>query len=161
LKRQEQKQIIFTGVVVRSASVHNSDERHARVEFTASWNEEIREEMQWDDIPETLGNCDLFGTLAISKAVLMPKAPVTKNGDMDQHAESFSATDLSAFNVVALKDKGGEIAGRELRFTLKSGYLATAGLVGRYISKLGRSPAHLTVTITDEEPKQTSFETGE
>jgi hypothetical protein len=153
------KEIVLTGVVVRAASVHNADQRHARVEFTAAWDREIREEMGWDEVPENFGAADLFGTLAISKAVLTPTAPVAKNGDMPQHMEEFPATELTSFSAIPVKDKGGETVGHELRFTLKSQFLGTAGRVGRYVGKIGRGPATLCVTIAEQDAQQ-SLDTG-
>lgn len=153
-RKARPKEIILEGCHVRAASIHNADQRHARVELTAMWSREIREEMGWDDVPENYGAVDLFGTLAIEKAVLIPTAPIAKNGDMTQHTEDLPATELGGFNVVPLKDKGGETVGHELRCTLKSNTLAVVGRVARYINKIGRSPGVLTVTLADADKQQ-------
>lgn len=149
------REIVLNQCLVRGASIHNADQRHARVEFTVAWDNEIRTEMGWDDVPENYGAVDLFGTLAIEKVMLVPLAPISKNGDMTQHAEELPATELGGFHVVPLKDKGGETVGHELRCTMKSQILAVAGRVARYVNKIGRAPGALTVTLADEEKQQT------
>lgn len=154
------KQIVLENVIIRQASVHNAEKRYAKIEFTASWTEEIREEMGWPDVPATYGALDLFGTLAISEAQYTPLAPVAKNGDMEKFREVFPAEDCTGFNLVPLKDKSGEVTGRELRFSISTNKLNVPGMVGRYVAKLGRAPGTLVLTLADND-RQTSFDTGE
>ena len=159
-KRKTPQEIVLENVVIRAASVHNSDKREARIELTAKFSSEIREHMNWNSPPENYRAVDLFGTLAISQAILTPNAPVAKNGDMGQFKEIFPAQDLNGFNLVPLKDKGGEITGWELRFTLRSDKLNVPGQCGRYVAKLGRAPGTMVVVLADDD-RQESFEAGE
>lgn len=149
------RQIIFEGVIVRGASVSNGDSRKAKVEFTASWTEGIREEMEWEELPDCCGATDLIGSLSISEAALTPEAPISKSGDMKQHREEFPADELGGFNVVPLKDKSGEVTGHELRFHLETRQLNVPGIIGRYIHKLGRAPGTLLVTVSEDGEQQT------
>jgi len=160
-KKSPTTELVIENVFIRSASVTNGDKREARVEFSGSWTEAIRDEMQWEQCPDHFGAVDLFGTLAVSEATLTPLMPIAKNGDMDAHKEVFKAQSVDGFNLVPLKDKGGELTGRELRFTLHSDQLHTPGLVGRYIRKLGRAPGTLVVTLANEEIQIELSEAGE
>ncbi len=143
-KSSEPKQTILEGVFPRSAAVHNADKRYATVEFTASWTDEIREEMGWPSkVSDKMGAVDLLGTLSVSQCVLMPEVNGVK---VSAHAETLPCTELTGFNLVPLKDKSGEVLGRELRFTMRTNMLAVPGRIGRYINNLGRAPASLICT---------------
>ena len=160
-RKPSPKQVVFENVFVRSASVSNGDKREGKIEFTGSFTAAIREEMNWEECPEHYGATDLFGTLAISEAMLTPNAPIAKNGDMGQHKEILPATALGGFNLVPLKDKGGEVLARELRFTLYTSQLNVPGIAGRYIAKLGRAPGTLVCTLADEDRQMGLEDAGE
>lgn len=149
-KKQEPagKQIIFEGVIVRSATLSNGDSRKVKLELTASWTEGIRTEMGWDDLPECFGSTDLLGSYTASGATLTP------NG-LEKNKEEFTADDLNSFHVVPLKDKGGEVTGHELRFTLETRQLDTIGKTARYVNKIGRGPG---VLLVNEGEQQATIE---
>lgn len=157
----ETDQIIFEGVIPTGGSLHNGDKRQARVAFTASWTDDVRKEMDWREIPKGFLNCDLQGSVAISRATLTPNAPITASGTLKQHEEEFTASELSGFNLVTLRDKGGNITGRELRFTMTSGQLSTMGRLARYITKMGQGAGTLVCSIDDEPKKQGTLEGAE
>ena len=145
-KKQEPagKQIIFEGVIVRSASLSNGDSRRAKIELTASWTEKIRAEMGWDDLPECFGSTDLIGSYTASNSRLTP------NG-LDKNAEEFTTDELNGFHIVPLKDKGGNVTGHELRFTLETRQLAAVGRLARYLDKIGKGPGILLVTEGEQQ----------
>lgn len=153
-KQTAPKEIEFTGCILRSGSLHNADEPHVKLEFTASWTDEIRNHMSWKEIPKGYGASDLLGSIAVSTCRYIPLAPVAKGGLLEQHAEEFSAETLNGFNLVPLKDKSGEVLGRELRFTMKTNQLNMIGKASRYVSKLGRAPGVLFCTLADEDRQE-------
>ena len=146
-KKQEtpnSRDIIFEGVIIRSATLSNGDSRHAKIELTASWTEKIRAEMQWDELPECFGSTDLIGSYTASNARLTPYG-------LEKNAEEFPTDELNGFHVVPLKDKGGNVTGHELRFTLYTRHLQAIGRVARYLDKIGKGPGVLLVTEGEQQ----------
>ena len=153
-KTKQPQEIVIEGVIIRAASVHNSDKREARIEFSASFGRELRTMMSWEEPPDGYGAIDLVGTIPVSQVVLTPNSPISTNGKLESLAETFPAFSLDHFNLIPLKDTRGEVSGRELRFTLHSAKLNVAGLAGRYVAKLGRSPGTLLLTVAEQEEQQ-------
>lgn len=150
-KKKQTEQTVFTGVHLRTGSIHNGDQRYIKLEFTASWTDDLRRERGWKDVADIFGEVDILDGLAITQATLVPEAPVTKSGEWEAFRETFSAVSVDGLKVVPLKDKSGEVTGRELRFTMKCAELAVIGRIARYVNKLGRAPGNLTVTHANEE----------
>jgi len=131
-------ELIFEGVIVRSATLSNGDSRKVKIELTASWTDAVREFMGWEELPDCFGSTDLIGSYNASSARLTP------NG-LEKQMETFKADELNGFHVVPLKDKGGEVTGHELRFTVETRELQSIGRIARYLDKIGRGPGILTV----------------
>lgn len=156
--------IIFRGTSIRYFDVRQGKEGgdvFCRIHLSSNWNEQVRNKMDWEAIPDSVTECKLTGSLLASHLILTPSDKLLKDQEIQ-----FDIKSVEDFRLVSLKDDEGEIRGRELRFIVRTPK-QVAGHLEEYLSVIGRHEAALKVSYVKqenlplEETKAANSETNE
>jgi hypothetical protein len=150
--------IIFRGTFIRYLDVRQGKEGgevFARIHLSSEFTDTIRDKMDWDDPGECVTSARLTGELLAQGFQL---TPADKN--LKRQALDIIISDISDFQVVALKDDEGEVSGRQLRFIARSPGDGVAALIEQYIRRVGRHEGELRVSY-EPQAKQAEMDLGQ
>lgn len=141
--------VLFRGAVLKYIDVRQGKEGgdvFCRIHMSADYSEQVRDKMDWDEIPESITDCKLTGSLLATNFILTP-------GDKQLHRWelNFDISSVEDFQVVALKDDDGEVCGRELRFVVRTPKDGVEAFCGQYIRRVGRHAGALKIGYTVQE----------
>jgi hypothetical protein len=139
--------IIFRGTFIRYFDVRQGKEGgdvFCRIHLSSTWNEQVRDNMNWEVIPDSITECKLTGELLASHMILTPGDKQLANDELQIDISS-----VEDFCLVALKDEG-ELRGRELRFVIRTPK-EVEGFLGQYIRKVGRHEGALKISYVKQE----------
>ena len=146
-------QVTFRGAYIRGFGFDNAEKAPSVwVDMTADWSKKTAEDMRWGEPVEGHGNTDLVGELAATTLTLTP------NGGLEMHAIEVKASSVDNFKLIFSHDKGGEVTGKEIRFTITSGDITACKTLEAYCRTLKRASAVLKVSYDkdleakDEQP---------
>jgi hypothetical protein len=137
-------QIIFRGAFVRYADIRQGKEGgevFTRIHMSSEFSDVVRENMEWQDPGDSVTSAKLTGELLAQNFILTPNDKKLENQELQ-----IAISDVSDFNVVALKDDEGEVSGRQLRFIVRSPGDGVEALVGQYIRRVGRHEGQLKIS---------------
>ncbi len=142
-------QITFRGAIIKFFDVRQGKEGgdvFCRIHMSSDYSEQVREKMEWEQIPESITDCKLSGSLLATNFILTP-------GDkqLRQHELNFDISSVEDFSVVALRNDDGDICGRELRFVVRTPKDGVEGFVGNYIRRVGRHAGALKIRYSVQE----------
>lgn len=141
--------ITFRGAILKHFDVRQGKEGgdvFCRIHMSSDYSEQVREKMEWGEIPDSVTECKLSGSLLATNFILTP-------GDkqLRQFELNFDISSVEDFSVVALRNDDGDISGRELRFVDRTPKDGVEGFVGNYIRRVGRHAGALKIRYTVQE----------
>jgi hypothetical protein len=133
--------LLFRGAYVRYFDVRaGEDGVFSRIHFTADFSSPVRDEMEWEDVPECVPSCKLTGKLDGRHAVLTPTQQT-----LLQHELQLAVSDIGDFQLHRIQGKDGESTKTELRFVARSAQEGAAGLVENWMRRVGQEAAALSI----------------
>jgi hypothetical protein len=140
--------ITFSNVEVRYFEVRKKEGApcFVRVHVAADFGERIAEQMEWSEIPDCVGTCDLAGEIHASHMTLTPSEKALRG-----HEVQISVISADSFQCVEIRTEGGVRSGRELRFRLVSADPNAAALLAQYMQRVGDASGDLTVSHVVQE----------
>lgn len=151
------EKVVFRGAFIRYLDVRmgkEGGEVFSRIHLSSEFTDTIREKMDWDDPGECVSSAKLNGALLAQSFELVPGDKNLKNQALD-----IVISDVSDFQVVALKDDEGEVSGRQLRFIARSPGDGVAALIEQYIRRVGKHQGELKISY-EPQAKQTDLPLG-
>lgn len=146
--------IFFRGAFIRYLDVRQGKEGgevFSRIHLSSEFTDTVRDKMDWDDPGECVSSAKLTGFLLAQSFELVP---ADKN--LKRQALDIFISDVSDFQVVALKYDEGEVSGRQLRFIARSPGDGVAALIEQYIRRVGKHEGELRISY-DPQAKQTEL----
>jgi hypothetical protein len=149
------EKVTYRGCFIRYLDVRISKEGgevFSRIHLSSEFTDTIREKMGWDDPGECVTSAKLSGCLLAQSFSLVPA-----DRNLKRHALEIIISEVSDFEVVAMRDEESEIAGRQLRFIARSPGDGVAALIEQYIRRVGKHEGELRVSY-EPQAKQTDLQ---
>ena len=138
--------ILFRGAVLKHIDVRQGKEGgdvFCRIHMSADYSDQVRDKMDWEEIPESITDCKLKGALLATNFILTPA-----DKQLDRYELNFDISSVEDFQVASLKDDDGDVCGRELRFVVRTPKDGVEAFCGQYIRRVGRHAGALKIGYT-------------
>jgi hypothetical protein len=135
--------IIFNNVRIRSAHIGANE---TKIHFSAGWAAEVREVMEWGDVPAGWDGGKLNGELIGQTIVLTPTDKQLASYELKAGIGNVGGFAL----VVTEHDEEGNPKAREVRFHAVSQQEGVSASVENYMRNIGEAPASLKISYTEQ-----------
>lgn len=140
--------IIFRGAGIRYADLRHKEEAGVflRLHMTADDTDTVRDQMDWEKMPDCVDQCKLSGVLLGKHFELIPN-----DKNLGQFGLQFSISEVSAFELVPIRNDDGDIVSRQLRFQIKSSETGAIAAVEEYLRRMGEARGQLKISHQKQE----------
>lgn len=140
--------IIFRGASIRYADLRHKEEVgvFARLHMTADDTDTVRDQMDWEKMPDCVDQCKLSGVLLGKHLELIPN-----DKNLRQFALQFTISEVSAFELVPIRNDDGDITSRQLRFQIKSTEIGAIAAIEEYLRRMGEHVGQLKISYQKQE----------
>jgi hypothetical protein len=141
--------ILFRGALIRYFDVHQGKEGgdvFTRIHMSADYSYQVRDKMDWEEIPDSITDCKLKGALPATNFILTPA-----DKQFARYELNFDISSVEDFQVASLKDDDGDVCGRQLRFVVRTSKDGVEAFCGQYIRRVGHHAGALKISYTVQE----------
>jgi len=142
------QQIRFRGAFIRNFDVRQAPKGEGiwvNVHMTADFSDPVREAMDWGEMPESVSEAKLVGSLAGVEMMLKPSVR-----ELDKYALKLAIREVKDFKVVMLAQGDDKPDVTELRFTVTTSSEKANNYLGSYLKAIGKGKGQLTISYSEQ-----------
>jgi hypothetical protein len=140
--------ITFRGAYIRYADLRYREEAGAfvRIHLTSDFTDEVKEKMEWTDVPKHIESCKLEGVLRAKFLVLEPNEKELRKFPLE-----IELNDASDFQLAPIRNDDGDIMRHQLRFQASSSQKGAIAAIEAYIERMGTHVGKLVLDFEKQE----------
>ncbi len=140
--------IQFRGAYIRYADLRFREEAGAfvRIHVTSDFTDEVKEKMDWTDVPKHIESCKLEGGLRAKFLVLEPNEK-----ELRKFPLQIEINDASDFSLAPVRNDEGEIMRHMLRFQCSTTQKGAIAAIEAYIERMGTHVGKLVLDYIKQE----------
>ncbi len=140
--------ITFRGAYIRYADLRYREEAGAfvRLQLTSDFTDEVKEKMDWTDVPKHIESCKLEGALRAKFLVLEPNEK-----ELRKFPLQIELNEASDFQLAPIRNDEGEIMRHQLRFQASTTQKGAIAAIEAYIERMGTHVGKLVLDYIKQE----------